>query len=283
MQTKAKKPKKRTPRAIRDKWQPMYLVRLYRMARGGMADIDMAKELGVDRKTLWNWQQEKTEVRETLALARQERKERDSLPDWIYSHMSPELRGVWDRITEFEGKSNAIVLIEQILEDSGLRVRQELFLHALCMLRFSPSLALAKVNITKRELDKWLGDPEFSRLMDEIQWHKANFFEEHLVSLVEQNNPAAVIFANKTVNKDRGYVSRTETDVRVSGGVVVGVLDLAELMPYLDDGLKLGLLEAIRQREADSLKTLNPPSPAQIVSQQIAEAANIPVPEENEP
>lgn len=269
--TKTKRPKRPS---TRDKWKPIMLVKIYRMARLGMTDGEITNTLEVDRKSLWNWlngSTAKPELVEALAMARQERKERDSLPEWIYSHMTPELRALWDKIGKLEEGKNPAAAIEEILEDAGLRVRQELFLHALCMLQFSPSRALAKVNVTKKELDRWLMDGEFARLMEEILWHKGNFFEEHLVNLVQMNVPAAVIFANKTFNKDRGYASRHQLDVNVSGGVAVGVLDLAELTPYLSESGKLELLEAIRKREAEQLKTLNP---VQMLSQRIVEVAD---------
>lgn len=254
------------------KWKPIYLVQIYRMVKLGITDVDICKGLKISRQCLWTWREEKPELQEAISIAKKEMAESESLPAWIYARLTPELKKLWKKIREYEKEAGGtgIAKIELMLQDGGKRVRQQLFLYALCESRFSPSHAMRKVNITKRELDYWLkNDVEFAELVEEIQWHKGNFFEEALVMLVREGNPAAVLFANKTFNRDRGYANKTEVDVNVNGTVMHGVLDLSEIMESLSDSAKLELLTAIRRKDAEK----NPRLTVQDrLSQQIAEA-----------
>jgi transposase-like protein len=234
------------------KWKPSLLVRIYQLSRLGMTDVDMVKELGISRETLWKWRQDFPEIKEVEEQARKEVEESKNLPNWVYSRLSPEMKEMWNKVEKWGKQKDGVAKIELMLCDHGRRVRQELFLHALCMCSFSPSQAMNKVNITKKELDRWLReDEEFATLVKEVDWHKGNFFEEHLVKLVQEGNPAAVVFANKTYNTDRGYGRRDQLDVNVTGQVLHGVLDLVELMPLLSEGARLELVEAIRRKDEE--------------------------------
>jgi hypothetical protein len=259
------------------KWKPIYLVQIYRLVRLGMSDPELCQTLDVSRQSLWNWKRRYPEVREAYNLAKKDLHESESFPRWVFSRLSPELKEVWRKIRKWEKEDNGVVRIEAMLEDRGKRVRQQLFLHALCVSRFSPTIAMMRVNLAKGELDRWINtDPEFAALVEEMQWHKGNFFEESLVQLVKEGNPAAVIFANKSYNAKRGYnpIKNLGIDVNVHGQVNVGVFDLADVMQFLSEASKLELLQAIRRKEAQDNPRL---TAREILSQQIAE---IP-PEEN--
>jgi len=53
-----------------------------------------------------------------------------------------------------------------------------------------------------------LEDPEYKKRVEEIEETKKDFGESKLLSLVRQENPAAVIFFCKTQLKDRGYIEQ---------------------------------------------------------------------------
>lgn len=262
-------------RAVR--WKPIFLLEIYRMTRAGLPDRDICTSLGISPQTLWNWSRDKSELKEALEIARKERAEGETMPAWVYSHLSPTLRAIWDDIGRWEEEKNPIARIEMILSDGGMRVRQQLFLHALCVYGFSPSRAMQKVNITKVELDRWLNeDVDFASLVEEVQWHKGNFFEEKLVNLVAEGNPAAVMFANKTYNSKRGYGVTSKLEVEHSGTVQHNVLDLADLMPYLGEGTRLELLEAIRRKEIE--KSPKQLTVTDVLNQQIGDLESEEVP-----
>lgn len=233
------------------KWRPILLLDLYRLARLGMTDDDICVHLRVSRQGLWKWRKERPEVQEALSKAREEREAEGSFPDWVYSRLSPELKAVWDDIRKWERAKNGVARIEAMLCDQGLRVRQQLFLHALCCCSFSPSRAMQKVNVSKREVDRWVSeDVGFSELVEEIQWHKGNFFEESLVQLVAQGDVAATLFANKTYNRSRGYAASAQVEIHHSGNVRHDVVDLAEIMKLMSEPARLEMLEAVRLLES---------------------------------
>lgn len=231
------------------KWKPIMLVTVYRLVRLGIAEIEVCKELKVSRRTFLDWKTEHPELAECLAIAGKELEDGKSFPRWIYSKLTPEVRKVWDAIQKVTEENNGFGKIELILQDHGKRVRQQLFLYALCLSDFSASEAMARVHISKWDLDRWCEEEDFKKLLEEIGWHKGNFFEQALVGLVKEGNPAAVLFANKNYNRDRGYGSHSTVDVNHSGQVLHGVVDLAEIMSELSETTKLELLTIIRKRE----------------------------------
>lgn len=261
------KPATGTPKVIREptlaermrgyppSWRPMYLVRIYQMLKLEMREIDIAQALSVDVTTLRSWRRRIPEVAETYKLVDKEQRA-NTLPEWIYGNLSPELRNIWDRIMEWEAdarndpQSNGIQRIELMLQDQGTQVRQQLFLYALTQCSFSPSKALQKVRISKRELDRWINqDPGFAELLSEIEWHKGNFFESSLVRLVEENNPIAILFANKTFNADRGFNPARKVEMNVSGNVSHTTFDMADLLPLLREETVSEIMTAIRSVE----------------------------------
>lgn len=270
-----KKGKKRVEgsTSTRSKYRPLMVLEAYKMARMGMSDVDIVRHYGIARRSWDLWCDKHPELKEAVRQARKERQDGETLPDWVYARLAPELREMWNNIRRWEKEPNGVVKIELMLSQQGKLVRQQLFLHALCVSHFSQTVAMRRVNITKTELQHWIEhDPGFAQLVQEIDWHKGNFFESQLMKLVEQGNPAAVLFANKTYNRSRGYASHSQVDVNVTGAVAHGVLDLTDLLPYLQETTRLELLDAIRKREqveADRLRPVPVKSVEEIVAGQI--------------
>ncbi len=234
------------------KYRPNFLVPLYRMVRAGIPEIDVCRSLGVSRMSLYVWRKKYPEVEECYQIARKDRDEASDFPRWVYNRLSPEIRQLWDRIEAWHdaGQDN---LVEVALLDHGVRVQQQLFLHALCVKSFNPSEAMRAVNVTKRELDEWLArDSKFAELVEEVNYHKANFFEQALVDLVRAQNPSAVIFANKTVNRNRGYGQVTDVNHTHKGVIMHGVVDLTDVMNDLSPECRSELMEALRRRDEAS-------------------------------
>lgn len=231
-------------------YKPIMAVHAYRYERMGLDELLICEHLQITKQTYHNWRERYAELREAVELGRKEANEKEDFRLWVYRRLPHRLRKLWEDIRLLEKEPNGEERIRLLLNDSGKRVKQELFLHALVTSHFSPSRALRRMCMSKKELDEWVKqDAEFADLVEEIQWHKGNFFEEGLVKLVRDGNPAAIIFANKTHNRERGYESRSSVDVNVSGTILAGVLDLDELAPYLSSAAKIELLDAIRSRE----------------------------------
>lgn len=238
-----------TRNAHLSKFKPMTLVWIYRYAKAGLSEAAIAEAIKVGIKTWAKWKRLHAEIAETIQLARTDTKDGGTWHSYVYERLSEELKEVWDKINEWDELPNGIVKIETLLATHGRQVRQQLFLHALVHYNFSFSRALSKVNIDKKTLDYWIqNDPGFADLVEEIQWHKGNFFEESLATLIKGHDVAATIFANRTFNKERGYGIKNEVNIKHSGSIEHNLLDLSEL--ELTQEVKLAILDAIRKRDA---------------------------------
>jgi hypothetical protein len=100
---------------------------------------------------------------------------------------------------------------------------------------FNPSKALKTLGLSKARLDKWVSDdPDFAKLVDEIHWHKKNFYESKFNQAVNDGELPAVLHAAKTILSDRGFGDKRK--VEISGTIQhnVTVLDVAQLDLPLD-------------------------------------------------
>lgn len=245
-------PEKRKKRRKRyTLWKPIFLVEVYRLARAGLSDEAIARSLNISRNTIKLWKDRQEGVREALELARKEVPSEDGFARYFYTQLDPSLQNLWDAIENNETKGGGIARLDRILADHGKNARQSLFLHALVNSHFSPTRAMERVGIDKRQLDDWKdNDPDFAQLVEDIQWHKGNYFEEALVKQVEKGNISAILFANARYNQKRGYGTKSEVDVTVSGEVRhTHAIDLAEL--DLSPACRLEIVQARRKKEQE--------------------------------
>lgn len=180
-------------------------------------------------------------------LADKHRAGRNVFSGYIYDHLSPEAKTCWDALQFWLDPSNTnYEKINEILAGKTKRLKQELFIHALVSSNFDPSSACRMVGVPKEQLDHWSEtDLDFRQLVEEIQWHKKNFFERSLTDLVEQRHPGATIFVNKTINADRGYGDKTIVEH-------MGQIDMQSNLRLedldLDIDTKRKILEAMRRK-----------------------------------
>ena len=131
---------------------------------------------------------------------------KNKLSGYITRNLSKQARKAWDSL---QGASSTDD-IEAIFHGHPLRLRQQLFCHALLHTGYDLSKACHMVGISFSTMKHWKDDLDFLQMLEEMQFHKKNFFERSLVGLVEEAHPAAVIFANRTLNADRGYNEKIE-------------------------------------------------------------------------
>ena len=184
------------------------------------------------------------ELAEAKELADKRRGKTNSFSGYVFQRLSPKGKEVWDQIQFWDNHESAYNKIESILAGQTKQLRQELFIHALVSHSFDLSSACRMVGITRHMLAGWSKELAFQQLIEEIQWHKKNFFETSLVNLVEEGHPGAVIFVNKTVNADRGYAEKME--VKHTGNIETSfTIDDLELSVET----RIELLNAIRKRK----------------------------------
>ena len=184
------------------------------------------------------------ELQEAKALAEERRGKQDTFIGYVYQQLSPKSKALWDQLSFWNDSEHAYEKIEAILKGQTRELRQELWIHALCTSNFNLSTACRLVGVTRAVLEDWSKDLAFRQMIEEIQWHKKNFFEHALMDLVDQRHPGAVLFVNRTVNADRGYGEKLEVEHSGSVGTGFSLEDLD-----LPLNTRLEILAAIRKRK----------------------------------
>lgn len=241
------------------KWKNRYYIDIYRFAAQGLTDEQIAQALAININTWIMWKKKRPSIRYALEQARDKESRRSvkSYMNYVYEQLPENLQELWLKIQAIEDEPNAIARIEKILEGGGKYARMQMFLHALVAYNFNPSRAMRAVNISKKTLDAWINmEPGFADLIDEMTQHKKNFAEEALFKLVAKGDPNAVIFVNRTLNKDRGYADNKLT-IEHTGEVKHAhehrhLIDLDKLeLPF---EVRKAILDAFRAQKAKEEK-----------------------------
>lgn len=199
-------------RHLKKKWNDGIYVRAYIHAKDGSSTNEIANSLGVKLQTFQRWVTENPFLAEAVKLGRQGSEDKpNTFQEYVYNRLPKHLRNLWEQIMEVHKKPNSVAKIEHILKGHGKIARQHLFIHALTASNFNVSRAMRQLNINRKVFEHWCrNDLNFAELMEEIHFHKQNYFENALVGLVSAGDSPATIFANKTFNRDRGYGERIE-------------------------------------------------------------------------
>jgi len=251
-----KTPSKETDRKNRPLWRSTIPVDAYIMARAGMENQEISAALRVNNTTFSLWQRLHPELAYALQTARKKPKEGDeTFEQYAYTQLPPKLQELWDKIDYWFDHANGYEKIRMLLDGQSLRVRQSLWLHAIISSNFDVSHACHMVGVNRAVLKQWEEDPDFVELLEELKFHKGNFYEKALNDLVVFRHPGAVVFANKTFNADRGFGEKLEVkgEIQHLHGFVISVdqLDLT-----LEEKLKL--LEKVQAAKLLQAKPVTP-------------------------
>jgi hypothetical protein len=220
---KTKKPHRRS------KWKDSLLIPVYEMARSGMKNNQIAHSLGITTNTFNQWIEKKSVLADALKQARSSitgrAEEGGSLRQFIYKRLPPTVKAKWDELFALEKQDGGWAKQLMVLEQCTRKMRQHLFFFALVHFAFSASEACRFIGISKSILHGWCQDRDFRELMDEIDWHKGNFYESGLVKLIRKGDSAATIFANKTFNKNRGYNDKVVVEHTQKDAIPIEALD----------------------------------------------------------
>jgi len=225
-------------------WKTENIIKGYELAKSGMSMAQIAKALGTSQPTIVKWIEKKEAFRIAVNAGRKISKGNGkngmNFRDYVYKRLPEDLKKLWREINKMDKAGSGVEKIEALLVRKGMRVRQHLFLYAWVASNFSISNALGKVNISRTTFDYWKEkDPEFAMLVEEINWHKKNFFEDHLCKLVAGGDVSSTIFANETYNRDRGYSKRQDLNVNLTGETTHSVILVDSLGLSLKERKKL--------------------------------------------
>jgi hypothetical protein len=99
---------------------------------------------------------------------------------------------------------------------------QETFLKALDSCLGIVSDASEMSGISRTTHYRWLEESEeYAAIVKEMKEGKRDFVESALMSLVREKNPTAVIFACKTILRDRGYAEIIRHEGTGNNGAII--------------------------------------------------------------
>lgn len=221
---------KRSKQRLRttDVWKDSYYVKAYRLALEGRKDGGVAAALGVSKSTFLRWKRTRKALRQALRLARGgEASNTQTFSEYVSGRLPAHLKSIWDGVERADQSDNPERRIEALLAGQGEAVRKQVFVHALVSSNFNKAEACRKANVSYSAVRKWMVDPLFVDLMDQVHEMKQDFVEGCLMGLVGQGDTTATVFASKTLNRDRGY--DTKKTIVHEGVVKHAHFDIAQL------------------------------------------------------
>lgn len=223
------------------------IYQVYDFAKLGYSSNRIRNLIGVTCKTWTKWMRVHPEMAKAYKKGKSAYSRTEgstSFKDYVYGRLSPDLQKYWDALEESEKDGNALVKYESLIKNCGKDSLKRLFLYALVACNFNESEACRKMNIPRVRVLKWIqNDMNFANLINELHIHKGNFFEEALIKLVKEGDSTAIIFANKTFNRNRGYNDKLDLSIETNGNKMdINTLDL-------DLDTRRSLLEALRKKK----------------------------------
>lgn len=251
------------------KWNAKYVWQAYQHAANGYGLGELAEAFGVIGATLRNWGKKHPELREAYNAGRKvwEEKQKaekaiikkasptDTFHDYLYRQLTPELQETWDIIQNTDlNDGPGMARVEAMLAEGGQHIRKRIFLHAWSTSNFQLGKALRRSCVSKRQFEVWCHDSEFASLVEEIQWHKDNYFEDALIRLVMEGNTKAILHVAKSKLASRGYNPTTQINAQVDTNNADGGLDIDKL--DLPVEVRLAIVEAMRAAKEAEAKTI---------------------------
>lgn len=230
------------------KYHVRMMIDIYSMARDGYNDKIIAKALGVTPAAFCLWKKKYKSVQYAFKKAEKDKKSIDNM-DWteyIKNRIPDHLKSLWNEISQYDSNASGYEMAQQLLHRKSRRIRQDLLCHAILACNFNLTKALRKVGVARCTFVKWMeNDPEFVELLNEVREIKQDLFEEGLIRLVRAGDSPAIIFANRTVNRKRGYGEHVSTSFEANINVTSLPLHELDLAPEI----LRALMEAMNKRK----------------------------------
>ncbi len=192
---------------MRKKWN-QHIFQVYELARQGLSKRKISKIIGVSYPCFLSWVQKRKLIKKAYKKGRKANKallqKNETLSNYIYRHLSDDMREVYDELVEIDKEGYGVSKIEALMTNRGKKFRQRMLLHAYTMMNFNLSGALHRCGVSYAEFCNWKNrDQGFSELLSEIDFHKRNFYEDALNTAVAEGDSQCIIFVNRTYNAER--------------------------------------------------------------------------------
>lgn len=183
----------------------------YELAYNGLSLTAIADAFKTDLRRVRRWRErypifklavERGKARRKIGMSDDTHKPTESIEQYVNARLSPALQPTWKQLMAFDKEENPQKKIDALFRDKGTVVRQQLFLHALVTKSFKVAPALRICGLSYNQLQTWRNDPAFAAMVDEIQFHKANFVKDKLMAAVQRGDQWAVTLALKAFAKD---------------------------------------------------------------------------------
>lgn len=201
------------------KWRDEYPALAFRMAKAGESDDAIRQAMGVCPQTFLSWKSKRPEFAKMLEEGR--RDAGAGFASYVYNRLPVELHDFWSTLVKLEEQGSgenyrrACHLDTHRMDRFSVREQQRFYVQSLVHCNFIHSRARAMCGLPLQTVERWIKtDGEFVRILDELDEAKRDFCEWALMDLVERRETAAVIFANRTLNRGRGYSEKVTIDVR---------------------------------------------------------------------
>lgn len=237
-------------------WDNRHYVTVYELARAGESKAGIANAVGAPSTREFELLVLRDGVLEDAlkrgeAVRERETIEVKSYQEYIHDRLPPNAALVYEQLMAAEsGDASARQQAILLLEQAGEETKQRLFIHALhnCFLLRD---ACRLVGITEGQARAWARNDEgFAALVtDGLSGAKKDFWEAQLIKLGLAGDAKAIIHANKTLNRDRGYGERVEVNHtgQIQNNVTVNVFNLEDHLDKLSAGALQEILTLMEQ------------------------------------
>lgn len=101
------------------------------------------------------------------------------------------------------------------------RARQLTFLRVFLEGRFCIAAACRAVGINRSTFYRWQKNQRFQRELDDLKQEKIDLIEAALFRNIQSGDPVSIIFALKTLARDRGYFQKETGEAQAKRGVEI--------------------------------------------------------------
>ena len=251
--TKRKSPRVQHSRKThkQSKWDDEHIFTACLLASQGSTNRHIALTIGIGEAAMRKWIKNRPIFARAIERGKEWRKDQhSSFRDIAISKLPDELKEVYFDIERSANDENALNRVQKCLADKGKAAKQLLFLTAWYANNFNVSEACRFVSITHSQVYNWCNDnSDFGRLFNELDLIRKDFYESALVSAVKNGDSAAIIFANKTKNRDRGYNEKIEIEHSGHVNTNQNLLSVTDILDSVSVSARREILKVIREHD----------------------------------